>query len=245
MVQAVARAVGLLERLDAAGSDGAGLAELARQVDLKAPTARNLLQTLEALGYVRQDALTRRYRLGDRAAALGRRSVAERLAKVAEPHLEALSQAVGETVLLTLYEAGERRTIASSESDQLLRVAAQLGSDDRFHTTATGRMLLALLDEPERAELSERLGPPGESWPAADEEGMGRELEGLRRTGCARFERPGVHAFAVPVRLPGVTAALGLYLPSVRFTPVREPELVGALRATAARLAEEYERTSS
>lgn len=250
MVQAVERAIGLLERLDEAGAAGLPLRELAAGAGLKAPTARNLLATLVALGYVEQDPLSRRYVLGARAQALGRRrSVPAALIRAGGEVLAELQQSVNETVILAHYRDGRRHTLLTAESDHALRVGATEGVDDHFYHTATGRMLLAALPAAEREAALDRLGPPGHRWPEArDRAAVATQLAAIRERGYACYRSPDGQVVALAVPLPigdlDVNAALGLHLPAARHSPQREGELLTALREAAARIAAAYERTT-
>jgi DNA-binding IclR family transcriptional regulator len=232
MVQSVERALALLELLAAAEPGGLALGELAGRAGLKGPTAHHLLATLAALGYARQVAETRRYGLGPRALALGRRrDLAETLTDAAEPAVAALRAAVNETVVLALWDAGRRHTLLTAESEQPLRVAADTGFDDRFLTTATGRVLLAQLD-PERLA----------GWPEAL--AVAADLSRIATAGAARHVDPAMEvvALAVPVPAAEVNASLGLYLPLSRSSAAREAELLAALEAAAAAIGAEFNR---
>lgn len=246
MVQSVARALGLLEQLDQAAPGGLALSELAAAEGLKSPTARNLLQTLVELEYVAQAADTRRYRLGPAARSLGQpQSVKARLIQAARAIVVQAQRAVGETVLLALYDDGRRHTLVTAVSEQPLRVGAEVGVDDHLYTTATGRMLLARLPSSELKKVLHRLGPPADRWSeAADPEDFYAAIGGIREAGFARYQRPEaqIMALAVPVLLPDpkLKAALGLYLPVSRYQSQREPELLSALRQAAAEIAAEY-----
>ena len=48
-----------------------GVSELARTLDLRRSTAHRYISTLAALGYLQQDLVTRKYRLGPRVLDLG------------------------------------------------------------------------------------------------------------------------------------------------------------------------------
>lgn len=250
MVQAVERAVALLERLDRAGAGGATLGELSSDTGLKPPTARGLLVTLEALGYVRQSAASRRYRLGDGARDLGRReSLVSRLTRAGAAPVAAARERTGETVLLAVYRDGRRHTLVTEQSPHALRVGSNTGVDDHFYATATGRLLLSLLNPDELTAAVARLGPPDADWPEAGGADLARELARIRAAGVARFRARDrqVHALAVPVPLEDgdVPAAVGAYLPAARYDAVRDGEILAALRETAAVIAAEYERMTS
>lgn len=245
MVQAVERAMALLERLDAAGPEGLGLRELAGAVGLKPPTAHHLVRTLEALGYVAQDRDSRRYRLGPRAVTLGQPQAFEAvLTRVAAGPVSELQERLNETVVLAVYHDRRRLTLLSAESQEPLRVVPTRGQDDRLYHTATGRVLLSGLEEAELEAVEALHGALGGLGPTE----LRRELRRIRETGNARYEPDQGHvvAVAVPVALaPRLgPVALGVYLPAARYSAEREAELLRALRETAARIAAAYERVS-
>lgn len=238
MLQSVQRAFALLEALGETGGGGRPLAALAAATGLKSPTAHNLLRSLVALGYAAQDPASRRYTLGPRAAALARApSAADRLARAGEAAARTAQARTGETVVLTLYERGCRRTVLCVESPQLLRVGAEAGCDERFADTATGRVLLSLLDDAARAALP-RATRPG---PALD-----RALAALRRSGHVAIRAAGgqVRAVAVPVPLAGgPPAAIGLYYPATRHSARRQQEAVRVLHEAAAAIVAAWNRS--
>jgi IclR family acetate operon transcriptional repressor len=248
-VQSVERALGLLELIDAAGSEGIGLSELANGAELKTPTAHNLLNTLIALGYIRRSERSKRYRLGPQALALGQgRTAMDRLVAAARRPLSDLLDEVNETIILAAYRGGRRHTIFSLESRRDLRVGAPLGADLHFYGTATGRSLLAQLDEDELAAIAERLGPRATEWPeAADDAQLAGMLASIADTGVAELHKDHIEALAVPIPLSssGMKAALGLFYPAVRDTPERRRTLVDALCKAAREVQAEHERMRS
>jgi IclR family transcriptional regulator, acetate operon repressor len=101
-VQSVWRALDLLEAL--AGEEPAGLVELSARAGLQPSTARRLLATMAARGYVLQSRRSGGYLLGHRAAEL--RGPIERrhgrLRRIARPHLERARRVCGETTSLVV-----------------------------------------------------------------------------------------------------------------------------------------------
>jgi len=248
MVQSVERAVGLLEVLDGAAGEGLALGVLAARTGLKAPTAHNLLQTLVALGYATHDEGTRRYHLGRRAWALGRRRYfSATLARVAQPVLNDLQTQLGETVLLALFRDGLRHTVASVESTQDLRVGGQVGVDAHLYATATGRMLLSRVDPKAFALFVSEHGLPGPDWPGVGSAAELRDaLAAIRRDGFVRYERPGGHVRAVAVPVPfrdeDANVALGTYYPTIRPPAGGSARLRRVLSTAATAITGEYER---
>ncbi len=247
MINSVAKALRLLEILDQADDGGLALGEIARRAGLKAPATHNLVATLVGLGFVIQDPASRTYSLGERAGALGRqRHIAGVLGAAARPVLDDLGKRLGETVLLTIYRARRRHTLVAVESAQALRVVTPSIVDSSFYSTATGRMLLALLPPSEREAVIAELGLPGEQWPdAAAPPELARQLEAIRSKGSVVIHRRELHicalAVALPLPAPGVVAALGCYYPAVRSQAGREKAVLGALREAAAAISLRFE----
>lgn len=155
-VQSVERAFAILETFDEehpsrTAADIAAIAGLAR------PTTYRMLQTLQQLGYVRNEhgrfeVTPRVLRLG--AGYLGRQSLAAR----AQPILDQLSEDVGEHVALGTLDGDDVITLAASNSPQsrYLSVAVQVGQRLPAETTSLGRVLLAYrphADDPESSRI--------------------------------------------------------------------------------------------
>jgi IclR family acetate operon transcriptional repressor len=221
-VQAVARAFALLEQL--AGQEEAGLADLARRVDLHPSTAHRLLASLIDCGYASQSRITGRYRLSRKVMQLatGSRALDAHLRTVARPHLEAIRTEVGETTNLVALEGMSAVYLEQAESRRAVRLFAEPGRRVPAHASGAGKAMLAFLDAAvlERVYASgpwERLTPGTITEPAA----LRRELQRVRRRGFAvddeEYEE-GVSCVAAPVLDAGghVCAALSLSAPSAR-----------------------------
>lgn len=150
------RGLYLLEVL-ADGSDGS-VTELAARAGLNKGTASRLLSTLRAAGYVRQDQLTRRYRLSGRILRLARGYVEHLdLRGVAHRHLSELRDQVDETVHLGVMEDDRVVYIDKLEATRSLRLASAIGHIEPLPTTALGRSILSRLPAQRRAEILGRL----------------------------------------------------------------------------------------
>src|SRR5690606_4759897 len=107
-------------------------------------TAFNLLQTLVALGYLEQEAGSRRYRLGLRALELAGHARSGRdLARLCEPILHALCRDTGETINLAVPYHGYAMIVDSVEGRHGIRTTAYAGARSPYHSTACGKVLLA------------------------------------------------------------------------------------------------------
>ena len=198
------------------------LTELSRRLGLGPGTAIRFAYTLEHLGYLRREPATGAYRLTSRVLDLGRAVHPQAdLRIVAQPYMEALGQAVEETVSLAVRDGAEIVVLAQVESPRPVTVRGRLGERQPAHCTAQGKVLLAAMPEPELRALlqSVRLaafGPRTLTSPAA----LLAELRRVRQRGFA-FNNDemdaGLRAVAVPITAGDqAVAALSIDVPAGR-----------------------------
>jgi len=231
-VAAVSRALGVLDALAVGGELGTN--ELARRTGINASTVSRLLATLAERGYVDQ-APSGRYRLGIRLVQLGN-TVVDRLdlRELAQPALQSLVGATGETATLSVPGEHEAVTVDYVRSPSSVQGVAQVGRPSVAHATAVGKVMLAF-------------GPP--SLPPgplrrytqrtiADPRTLRREIDQVRARDWAEAvgeREDDLAAVARPVRdsRGELAAILGVQGPTVRFdararAAALEPLVAGA-----------------
>jgi IclR family pca regulon transcriptional regulator len=186
-----------------------GIAELARAVELNKSTAHRYVATLTKLGYLQQDAATRKYRLGPRVVDLGFAAVnAMEITRIAAPHLQALSDETGHTVSMSVLDEVDivyvQRCRSVREGRFGIDLNLHVGSRLPAYCTSMGKVLLAnqrpevlagLLD---RMELTRR-GPNTLTARGA----LTTALQRVRQTGLAVNDEelaPGLRSLAAPIR---------------------------------------------
>jgi IclR family acetate operon transcriptional repressor len=206
-VQSVWRALDLLEAL--AGEEPAGLVELAGRAGLQPSTARRLLATMAARGYVVQSRRSGGYLLGHRALELRgpihRRHA--RLRRLARPHLERARQVCGETASLVV-PVDVTAVLWVDEALGAPPVVPCTGRCLPSHATAPGRALLAAMSPPDvarrhagiAAELRAELARIRERGFAVEDE----ELADSRSAVAAAVAVDGAAIAAVAVSGPSV-----------------------------------------
>ncbi|WP_165494883.1 IclR family transcriptional regulator [Actinomadura roseirufa] len=136
----VERALTLL--VEVATNDGLGLVDLARRVNLSPATASRLLRTLEATEFVRRDD-DGAYHGASRLIQVAVTSMSSvPLYRLAEPHLAALRDELGESAYLGV--AGPQETVLYArlaESDKSIRHSGWLGKTVPLRGTAIGTAL--------------------------------------------------------------------------------------------------------
>src|SRR4051812_12710943 len=135
------------------------LSEVAAASGLARPTARRILLTLEALGYVR--ACGAGYALTPRVLELGVSYVRSLgLWDVARPHMEALVARTGESTSLAQLDGSDIVYVARVAVPKIIALSVQIGTRFPALQTSLGKILLAAL---EPADLAEVLSQPSRS----------------------------------------------------------------------------------
>jgi DNA-binding IclR family transcriptional regulator len=201
---------------------------IARELGLPVPTVHRILAALKRLGYVSQHEETRHFRLGLAAVSLGERArgLAD-LRPVAVGPLRRLSEATGETALLTVLSPARDRSVCLErvETSRPLRLSVQPGRQLPLHAGASQKALLAFMpaDEIDRltAQPLERLCIATITRRSA----LLGELTAIRARGwSSSYEETdiGVWGIAVPVLAAAdVACAVGIAGPSPRLTAQR------------------------
>jgi IclR family pca regulon transcriptional regulator len=183
-----------------------GVSDLSRVVGLSRSTTHRYVATLAALGYLQQDAETRKYRLGPRVLDLGFSAInSMELRHVGAPHLKALSDSTGHTVNMAVLDGAdivyiERcRAPGPREIDLNLHVGSRLPA----YCTSMGKVLLAFLAPQERNQLLDEvtLTRRGPNTITAKRR-LAKELERVRQTRLAVNNEElayGLRSIAVPV----------------------------------------------
>jgi DNA-binding IclR family transcriptional regulator len=180
------------------------LADTARRLGLHRSTAHHLMQTLVALGYLRQDEVTRGYALTPKLHQMtGRKWSVEQLGELAQPILETLTAATDEGSSVAAWVNGTVTIAAKRETDGPLRVVQSVGAERSIYCTAVGKAIAGWLP---RAEVQAALArttmvahtPKTITTPEAFE----TELRRIRTAGYAiddAEQHEGLRCIAMPV----------------------------------------------
>lgn len=142
-IQSIKRAFDILNAISAQPA-GASLTEIAERAALPKSTTSRMLTTLAGVGAVEKLAHGEGYRLGDELVALAAGLPYPRsLIAIARPHLQALSQATGETLTLSVPEGNCVRYIEQINSPRALKVQDWTNSTYPMHAVSDGKLFLA------------------------------------------------------------------------------------------------------
>jgi len=152
-IQSVDRALHLLETIADAGGE-ATLTDLAKRTGLNISTCHHLLATLIKRGFAAKVTGRRLYALGTRIHALSHACLQVDLPRRAQPYLERINQATGETVHLAALQGDALVALAVREARHAVRVGTgKVGKLEAPHAMSCGKAILAWLPEDEMRRI--------------------------------------------------------------------------------------------
>lgn len=226
----------IIERLK--DLDGAGVTEIATELDMAKSAVHKHLRTMVEHGYVvKQESA---YHIGlqflnDGVDARGRYDVYH----AAKPVVDGLSAKTGEMASLIVEENGRGMYLYSSRGQTEIEIESVIGSWITLHNNSGGKAILAHLPDDQVEEIVDRHGLPAKTEATVtDRETLFAELETVRERGYAvnRGEDiGGIHAVGVPIVYQGtVCGALAVAGAANRLNSTeREREIVDTLRTAA------------
>lgn len=230
-----------------------GAADISGLLEIEYSTAYRLLATLSELGYVERDGGTKKYVPGAGTLRLGASSIRNRsVHEVALPIMQDLAAEIGETVNLSLRTEKDMMVLASCESEQVLGSRYSRSRLYPIHCTASGKVMLAALDEGAYSDLLSALDLSAfTSRTAQSAERLRSELADVRRDGWALNDEEyvvGLISVAAPVRdrSSRTVAALDVSAPKARVSTADAVERLAPLVVDrAARISAELERSAA
>lgn len=230
-VSTVERAVAVLHTLADAAED-LGTNEIARRTGINPSTVSRLVATLARDELVSRVAETGRFRLGPRLVELGNAALARvDMRELCRPHLEALTEATGETTTLSIpYEQGTI-TVDFVQSPSSVRSVAEVGRPSIAHATSTGKVFLAHAGTLPTGPLTSFTRRT-----TTDPATLAAEVRVIRQRGWAQSvgeREDDLNSVAAPVLRAGghLVAVIGVQGPAARFGQKKMRVAVDVLRA--------------
>jgi len=223
-----------------------GISELARELGLTRSTSHRYVATLARLGYLQQNPVSRKYRLGPKVLDLGFSAInSMELRQIAATHLQQLSDETGHTVNMAILDGADIVYIERCRSSQMgqreIDLNLHVGSRLPAYCTSMGKVLLAGLPEGELEAVLDRIEFQQRGPNTLDRRALVSALDVVREAGIAVNNEElayGLRSIAVPVRdrSGGVVAAINL---AVHRSLVSMEDLVIRLSPTLKRAAAE------
>ncbi|OGV51538.1 MAG: hypothetical protein A2017_01845 [Lentisphaerae bacterium GWF2_44_16] len=225
MIQVIERVFGIIEMLSK--EETLRLRELAEAKGLNKATLCNILKTLVDLGYVEKRGDSQ-YALSEKFQSLAySRAQKSSLLSIAEEHANELASETRESGTVTVLHNGQAILIAKAVYNQSVIINTDVFNNLTLLKSASGKILLAFQDEKTINEILKK------ELSGASLEVLKRELKAIRREKFTSHEVADrqAYAFAVPVFGPDntIAAALGICIPSNRYTESHNKEIKAAL----------------
>jgi IclR family acetate operon transcriptional repressor len=232
-----------LETIAEAGGE-ATLTDLATRTGLNISTCHHLLATLIQRGFAAKVPGRRLYALGARILYLGHACLQVDLPRRAQPFMEAINAATGETVHLAALQGDSVVTLAVREARHAVRVdTGKIGRMEAPHATSMGKAILAWLPEEEIQRMVAHGMKRYTDNTITEFPALLESLRHVRRNGYA-LEReeflPGVLCIGAAIRdqagtvIGGISASMPLMRATDEHINLMRDEIVAATRALSA-----------
>lgn len=243
-IASVGRVFELLEAM-VAHPAGRSVSELSEALGLSKPVVSRLLWSLASVGYVRQDAGSKRFHVTFGLVGLALRHLdALGLVEAVQPVLQALADETGELVQLAVVQGERMYYVAKAHGKKPLRIASMLGRQAPLHATAAGKLWLASLGDSEARALMQAQDGGFRAYTARTKTGWAdllADVEAARQSGYAlswgeiNRDIVGV-AVPVPDARGRFAAALVITLPEFYAVEPRIDALLAEARGAARKL---------
>jgi DNA-binding IclR family transcriptional regulator len=214
-VRAVDRAIDILQCFSPA-KPWMSVLEIQQRVPLSRPTLYRLLQTLTAKGLVRAQGEPQRFALDFGVGRLAHSWIAGiDVIALARPILERLRIATGETTALFVRRGDLRQCVLELASPHVLAMSRGIGETDHLWRGASGKAILAFMDENEVASVIRTL-PKG-----TDKAALLADISRARKDGFF-ISRGEVFVGAIAIAAPyfdhtdRVAGSVGVFGPQAR-----------------------------
>lgn len=236
-IQVISRAVSVLRALEDEPK-GLSLGEIARRVGLARSTVQRIVDALRTEQFLIAASPTAGVRLGPALVRLAASASVE-FDEITRPIIAALSQAVGETVDLSVLKGRSAVFTDQIQGSHRLRAVSAIGDSFPLHCTANGKAMLSVLPEDKLRALLRAPLPKLTSNTITRPAELLREIETCRRTGIAVDDEEhteGISALGTGFIDPmGRVIAISIPVPTTRFRRIRT-ELGSRLLEARARI---------
>jgi DNA-binding IclR family transcriptional regulator len=232
-IQVITRAASVLRALEGE-PDGLSLGQIAQRVQLARSTVQRIVDALRTEQFVIAASPTAGVRLGPALIRLAASASVE-FDQITRPVMADLSQAVGETVDLSVLKGHSAVFTDQIQGPHRLRAVSAIGESFPLHCTANGKAILSVLSDEKIERLLRgplnKLTPNTITRPAE----LLKEIESCRRSGIAIDDEEhteGISALGTGFVDPiGRAIAISIPVPTTRFRRIRADLSVQLLAA--------------
>ena len=243
-IQAIERMVGILD-LFTVDHPELRFKEIVSDSGLNKSTAFNLVNTMEQLGLLEQDEITKAYRLGTHLLRLGeiaKKSIT--VIDVAKPFMTDLRDKVNETVQLARLENGLTIYLDKVESFQPIKTHSERGDAIPAYATGLGKVLLAFESEEYIEKYIPEFTKRFTDSTVGSRAELKRRLQKIKEEGFATDNGEYINdliCYAAPIfdYRNKVKYAISISVPSYRMDDQKKKEIKEAVLETARKISRE------
>ncbi len=234
MVLVVIKTFDILELVASREGQSISLTEISGELQLNQATAANIIKTMVHKEYLEHIGKKKGYRLGPAAYKITNEvSYEQDLITAAQEVMNQLTARVNESSILGTLRNNKRHILHVVNSNQEVQV--QLRSDRNVYETASGRLLLAFLEDKQMGNFLKQNGLPEKTlWKEGSTlKALKYELAKIKEEGfvMTHLTNRHVRGFAVPVFADTkVVAGLSVFLPDYRYTSAKHKLIVTSLK---------------
>ena len=226
-----------------------GIKELSEETGLLPSDVHRIVNSLEPFGYMEQNPLTKKYKLGMEfliVAHLVHQRI--KLREIARPHLLRLSESTEATANLAVFD---RRTleiifVEQIDSPSEVSIKARIGESNAPHCTSVGKILTAFMEPALANRVLKKNGLKKEtSRTIISLPSLRREFEAIRSRGYATDHGEAVEGaccIGAPVRdyYGKVVAAVSISIAETRLLRTNEQRLISLVRDAAGKISRSF-----
>ena len=232
MIQVIHRALDILELIAREPDKPKSLSEISNALSLNSGTCANIIKTMVERRYIDKMDNKKGYVLGANAYNLGGGdSYKRKLIELAKGEMELLTEKLNENSELCILHNNMRLVLLRISSDHDLQVRA--ASERIAYDTASGRIMISFLPDPELAKFVEKFGlPTADEWKeASTAAGFKKQVEKIRNDGFSiRITKEQVFGIAVPLfKKDKAVGGLGVYMPEFRYERYDQKRIIQAI----------------
>lgn len=239
MIQVINRALNILELVAKERNREYQLGEIADSLKLNVSTCANIVKTLVNRGYLEQQGKKQGYKLGAHAYYLtGNFSNKKELLKISVVPMIELRDKLNESCILAIAKENMRVTLHKELSTHELQVVSD-EEEKNIYLTATGRIILACWDADRQKQFIQKYGLPNTMWSEVqNEDDLVFELDKIKEKQLAiHYDNAYIVGVGAPIyKNNEVVAAIGIYLPEVRFNYKVQEQIFIELSNTARKI---------
>jgi DNA-binding IclR family transcriptional regulator len=222
-IQVITRAISVLRALEGE-PDGLSLGQIGERVGLARSTVQRIVDALRGEQFVISASPTTGVRLGPALIRLAASASVE-FDQITRPIISTLSQAIGETVDLSVLKGKAAIFTDQIQGSHRLRAVSAIGETFPLYCTANGKALLSVLPAEKAAQLLRGALPRLTRNTITKRAELLKAIEICRRTGIAVDDEEhteGISALGTAFIDPmGRAIALSIPVPTARFARIR------------------------